>query len=358
MIPPRALADGRTPGAAAWTILPGLALCLAVTAAAAAVEALELRLFGRAWLESVVLAILIGALIRTFWAMPAALRPGVAFSARTLLEIAIVLLGASISAATLLAIGPGLLAGSVAVVGAAILAGYGLGRLLRLPRRLAVLVACGNGICGNSAIVAVAPVIGAKPEEVASAIAFTAVLGVAVVLLLPVLGAALQLSGLHYGVVAGLTVYAVPQVLAATLPVSALAVQTGALIKLVRVLLLGPLVLALSLVVALRAPEGGPGGWRKLPVRRLAPWFIVGFLLMMGARSADLIPAAALPVLGEAATALTVISMAALGLSTDARAVARSGPRVAAAVLLSLLVLLGLALCLVFLLPAGSVPPA
>ena len=83
---------------------------------------------------------------------------------------------------------------------------------------MAVLVACGNSICGNSAIAAVAPVIGADGKDVAASIAFTAVLGVLVVLGLPLLVPLLRLSETQYGVLAGLTVYAVPQVLAATAP--------------------------------------------------------------------------------------------------------------------------------------------
>lgn len=357
MIPASAPADRRSFAASALAVLPGLLLCALVSGGALAVQTLELRLLGRAWLDAVVLAIVIGAAIRTVWTPPDAVRPGVVFSARTLLEIAVVLLGASISAATVMAIGPGLLLGVVAVVGVAVVASYGLGRLLRLPRRMAILVACGNGICGNSAIVAVAPVIDAEPEEVAAAIAFTAVLGVVVVLLLPLLAVALELSELPYGVVAGLTVYAVPQVLAATMPVGALATQTGTLIKLVRVLMLGPVVLVLSLLVAARGEQGGSrnvlGRLRAVPLGRLVPWFIVGFLLMMGARSLGLLPAAALPPMDQAATVLTVLSMAALGLGTDARAVARSGPRIAVVVTLSLLVLLGLALALVSLLAVG-----
>jgi uncharacterized integral membrane protein (TIGR00698 family) len=346
-------------GARALSLIPGLIACAVVTALALAVQALELRLFGRGWIDAIVLAILIGAAIRSVWTPPASIRPGIEFSARTLLEIAVVLLGASVSAATVMAIGPGLLAGTAVIVVAAIGVSYGLGRLLRLPRRMAVLIACGNAICGNSAIAAVAPVIDADAEDVSAAIAFTAVLGVAVVLMLPLLGAALQMSGVQYGVLAGLTVYAVPQVLAATMPVGAVATQSGTLIKLVRVLMLGPVCLGLAVVVALRrkaasdaAPDAAAEGSARLaiPLRHLVPWFVIGFLLMMAARSLELIPAAALPVMAQLATALTVISMAALGLSTDARAVARSGLRIAAVVTLSLLALIALALGLIYLL--------
>ncbi|MCS6624686.1 putative sulfate exporter family transporter [Roseibacterium beibuensis] len=341
------------PARGVLSLIPGLLACAAVAAAAVAVQSLELRLFGRGWIDAIVLAILIGAAVRSVWTPPASIRPGVEFSARTLLEIAVVLLGASVSAATVMAIGPGLLVGTALVVVLAIAVSYGLGRLLRLPRRMAVLIACGNAICGNSAIAAVAPVIDADAKDVSAAIAFTAVLGVAVVLTLPLLGVVLQMSGVQYGVLAGLTVYAVPQVLAATMPVGAVAAQAGTLIKLMRVLMLGPVCLALAVTMALRrrSGEAGAGGpARKIPLGHLLPWFIVGFLLMMGARSLGLIPAAALPVLGWITTALTVLAMAALGLSTDARAVARSGPRIAAVVTLSLLALIGLALGLIGLL--------
>ena len=342
------------PARGALSLIPGLLACAAVAMAAVAVQALELRLFGRGWIDAIVLAILIGAAVRSLWTPPAALRPGVEFSARTLLEIAVVLLGASVSAATVMAIGPGLLFGTALVVTLAIAVSYGIGRLLRLPRRMAALIACGNAICGNSAIVAVAPVIDADAKDVSAAIAFTAVLGVVVVLSLPLLGALLQMTDVRYGVLAGLTVYAVPQVLAATLPVGPVAAQAGTLIKLVRVLMLGPVCLALAVAVGLRrsggADRGPEEGRRRVPLRHLLPWFIVGFLLMMAARSFDLIPAAALPPLDGAATGLTLLAMAALGLSTDARAVARSGLRIAAVVTLSLLAIVALALGLIYLL--------
>jgi uncharacterized integral membrane protein (TIGR00698 family) len=318
-----------------------------VTVAAWGLQAVEQRLTGRAWLESLVLAILVGAAVRTAWTPGAAWRPGIEFSAKPLLEIAVVLLGASVSAATLLAAGPALLVGIAAIVALAIPMSYGLGRLLRLPRRMATLIACGNSICGNSAIAAVAPVIGADGEDVSAAIAFTAVLGVAVVLGLPLLSDALHMSELRFGALAGLTVYAVPQVLAATAPAGALAVQIGTLVKLVRVLMLGPVCLVLSLITRRlrQAPGEAPphvtAGERpaagRLALHRLVPWFILGFLALVAARSVGAIPHAALAPMARIAGLLTVISMAALGLGTDLRVVARAGGRVTAAVTLSLL---------------------
>ena len=330
-------------------VLPGVGLCVLVSAVAYLLEVIEVRLVGRPWLEALVFAILLGVAIRSTWTPSRLWHRGLEFSAKTLLEIAVVLLGASVSVRAVLAIGPALLVGIAVVVVVAIATSYLIGRTFGLPQRMAILVACGNSICGNSAIAAVAPIIGADGEDVASSIAFTAVLGVVVVLVLPLLVPLLRMSLTQYGVMAGLTVYAVPQVLAATLPIGALSNQIGTVVKLVRVLMLGPVVLLMSLVASrLRDETDEPAphvttGARPQPgkpaLHQLVPWFIVGFLLIAGVRTAGLIPG---PVLGPTAVVaniLTTISMAALGLGVDIRVVAKAGVRVTGAVTISLILL-------------------
>ena len=330
-------------------ILPGLALCALVAAAGYALQQLELQTSGRAWIEALVLAILVGAAIRSAWTPGETWKPGIDFSAKLLLEIAVVLLGASISAATILSAGWPLLVSILGIVAGAILVSFIIGRALGLTKRQSILVACGNSICGNSAIAAVAPVIGADGDDVASSIAFTAVLGVIVVLALPLIGAALHMTQLGYGALAGLTVYAVPQVIAAAAPMGAKSVQVGTLVKLIRVLMLGPVCLVLSLLTPrLREETDEPAphvtaGDRpqpgRPPLHQLVPWFIIGFLAMMALRSASLIPVWALAPIGTAAGVLTVVSMAALGLGVDVRTVSRAGGPVTLTVVLSLLML-------------------
>lgn len=313
-------------------LLPGVALAGLVSGLAVFAEHLEVRLTGGAWIEALVLAILIGALFRLFLRQPARFDPGIAFSAKYFLEVAIVLLGASVSAAAIGGMGISLIGAIAVVVGAVLMASYGIGRGLGLSHSVALLVACGNSICGNSAIAATAPVIRADAEDVASSIAFTAVLGMITVLLLPVLVPLLGLSATGYGVMAGMTVYAVPQVLAATAPVSALSIQIGTFVKLVRVLMLGPVIFLLSFASAGKTK-------RRPALHRLVPWFILGFLAMLAARSFGLVDAEMAGVMGRVATVLTILSMAALGLGIDLKRVMRAGPRVTAAVVLSLGVL-------------------
>ncbi|WP_206239268.1 YeiH family protein [Novosphingobium terrae] len=325
-------------------LLPGLGLCLAVSGAAYALQGVEERLLGRSWLEALVLAILLGTMLRSLWTPHSRWAPGITFSGKFLLEAAVVLLGVTISARTILAAGPLMLLGIAGVVACAIGASFVIGRLLKLPPRMALLVACGNSICGNSAIAAVAPVIGADGDDVATSIGFTAVLGVAVVLGLPLLGIALHLDGLQYGALAGLTVYAVPQVLAAAAPLGASAVQMGTLVKLVRVLMLGPVCLLLSLVAPRLRDGAGDVAAKRPALHHLVPWFIIGFLGLLAARSFALVPDGLVAPASGLASFLTVVSMAALGLGVDVRSVAQAGGRVTGAVVLSLLVLGGISL--------------
>ena len=313
-------------------LTPGLSLCGLITLSSYYLEYLEIYLFERAWLETLVMAILLGSAVRTFYRPNSRFDTGIHFGAKTLLEIAVVLLGASVSASAIMAQGASLIGGIALVVVIAIIASYSIGRLARLPKKMAILIACGNSICGNSAIAAVAPIIDADGNDVASSIAFTAVLGIAVVLILPIMIPLLNLTVLQYGVFAGLTVYAVPQVLAATTSVSLISTHIGTLVKLVRVLMLGPVVLTLSM---LNSRNSG----KRLTLSHMAPWFIVGFLSLITMRSFNLIPQFFIEPAHIFSNLLTVMSMAALGLGVDVRSVARAGYRVTAVVVLSFVTL-------------------
>jgi uncharacterized integral membrane protein (TIGR00698 family) len=210
---------------------------------------------------------------------------------------------------------------------------------------MALLIACGNGICGNSAIAAVAPVINADSDDVSASITFTAVLGVLVVVGLPLIGHLAGLEAVQYGILSGLTVYAVPQVLAAAAPMGTAAIHIGTLVKLVRVLMLGPITVVLSMLASRLPDEGKPiGAASSAKQSFMPPLFILGFLATIRLRSIGAIPQEALPSISMGANVMTIIAMAALGLGVDARAVMTAGPRVIATVVLSLVLLIGLGL--------------
>lgn len=327
--------------------LPGIAVCALVTLAAVALQMVQEAAVGHPYIEAIVIAILLGTAIRTMWEPSRRWQAGIAFSAKQLLEVAVALLGASITFAAIAASGPILLGGIVVVVVLTIAVSYGISRGLGLSNRLSILIACGNSICGNSAIAAVAPVIGAESDEVASSIAFTAVLGVVVVLGLPLLVPLFTLSETQYGILAGMTVYAVPQVLAATVPVSLVSTQVGTLVKLVRVMMLGPVVACIAIFARRFRADSFAVTPGRHSIFKAVPWFIVVFFTLAVLRSLSLIPDSVIAPSQKVASLLTVLSMAALGLGVDLRVIGQVGGRVTTAVMLSLAFLLVVSLLLI-----------
>lgn len=343
--------DGKTFGFGYVTgLLPGIALCVAVTLVSIAIQHAEESYFGHPYIEALVIAILLGMLIRSAWVPPARLQAGIAFSAKQLLEVAVMMLGASISFSAIAASGVILILAIIGTVIVTLAVTFGLSKTLGLSTKLSILVASGNSICGNSAIAAVAPVINANGDDIASSISFTAILGVLMVLGLPLLIPLLHLSATQYGVLAGLTVYAVPQVLAATVPAGLISTQIGTLVKLVRVLMLGPLVIGMSLIAPRLSGNRKSGKQVVLSPAKLVPWFIIGFLILATLRSFQVVPDAVVAPITKSAAALTVVSMAALGLGVDVRVLSNVGGRVTAAVTLSLMLLLAMSIALVMVL--------
>ncbi len=310
-------------------LIPGIALAATVTLVAIVIAEIETLIIGYALLEPLVLALILGVVVRAFWQPPANMQPGIDFSAKQVLEFAIVLIGFSLALGTLVDAGAKLALAVLVSVSLTLALGTGLGKLAGLPLKLSVLIGVGNAICGNSAIAAVAPAIRARKQDVASAIALTAVLGIGVVLTLPLLIPVVGLSDSEYGVVAGLSVYAVPQVLAATFPVSATAGQIASLVKLTRVLLLGPMVALLAILFRERDATGGS----NLTLKKLVPWFVIGFGITVTLRSLGLVPGWFANGAQETSRVMTAVAMAGLGLSVDVRSVRETGGRVAAVVL-------------------------
>lgn len=338
---------------------PGVLLSMLIGVTALALHALQGRLFAHPPLEALVLALILGVLWRnTLGTWPRAV-PGQTFCSKHVLEFAVLLLGATMDLRQLVAGGPRLL---LAVAGAVLLSlsgGVALARkLFRLERKPALLLSVGNAICGNSAIATVAPLIGATTTQIAGAIAFTALLGVGLVLLLPFLMAPLHLSHGEYGVLVGMSVYAVPQVIAASYPVSEAAGQTATLVKLMRVLMLAPIAIYFSVREHLArtgaaASTAAPETATRPQLHRLFPWFIAGFIVLSVLRSLGFIPQSVGLHVKEISRILTVIAMAALGLMVDAHALRTAGRRMAAAVVTSLLLLLALSYALIRLLHLG-----
>ncbi len=315
---------------------PGLLLCAAAGAIAWGAGWTEKRAIDNAVVDSLVIAIILGVLLRNALSLPAAVDAGARYSSKQVLEASVLLLGASVDVGQIVNAGLALFLLIVGSVVGSLTFAWVLGRAVGLSSKLAILVGVGNSICGNSAVAAVAPVIRASADDVAAAIGISALLGVGQILLLPLLVPGLDLTHYQYGVVAGIAVYAVPQVIAASFAVSNLSGQVATLVKLVRVLFLGPMILFLGLLHRReRAQEAATVSLRQR-ANTFMPWFVAGFLLLAAARSAGIISEDLGDLAKTASKLMFVVAMVGLGIGVDLKKIRAVGPRVAATILASM----------------------
>jgi len=236
------------------------------------------------------------------------------------LPVAIVLIGLRISLSRVRELGLetlGLTIVALAVgLGVALLAARALG----VPSRLGTLLALGTAICGNTAIVSAAPILRARRDEIAYAVATITLFGTTAVLLFPVLGHAFGLDDTQFGIWAGLGVNDTSQVVATGYAFSEPAGETATVVKLVRNVFLGPLLLG----VALLSPDARGSEVRP---RLGVPWFIWGFALAAIAASVGIVPNQVEEAASSAATLLVLVVMAAVGLSTRLGALRTVGLR-------------------------------
>jgi uncharacterized integral membrane protein (TIGR00698 family) len=196
-----------------------------------------------------------------------------------------------------------------------------LARLFSVTRITALLLGVGTAICGGSAIMAVAPVVKAEKQEVAVCVATISFLGLFMMFLLPVLGAALKLSPTQYGLLAGLSIHQTPQVIAAGFAYAPQAGDYATVVKLARICWLGPLVFLIGLFENRRGAATETASTSSLFI----PWFAVGFLVMAALRTIGAFPESILPAISNVATFCLVLSMAGVGLETQFAKLRQSG---------------------------------
>ncbi len=294
-------------------ILPGL--LLAGTAAAANM------VLGLAFplLSPVLLAIAAGALARNLGWLPDVLTPGLEVAARRVLRIGIVLLGLQLSLQELGALGWGVPVLAVTVVGVGILSTLALGRALRVGRKQSLLIACGFSICGAAAVAGVERSVGADDDDTVTAVALVVLFGTAMIPLLPWLSGVLGLSSAASGIWAGASIHEVAQVVAAGGIIGGSALAVAVTVKLARVLMLAPVAALLSW----RTGDGREG--RRRPP--LVPLFVLGFLLMVAARTWLPIQAEVVDSASLLQRFLLTAAMFALGCGVRLRSLLRRGLR-------------------------------
>ena len=270
-------------------VIPGLLLAFALAVAGDFVaDRLALALgLGPGAISGIMVAILLGLVLGNLLRLPTALKPGISFAVKRVLRLGIVLLGLKLSIVEVGAIGLRSLAVIMVTIPAAILIVTYLGRRLGLPDRLGTLIAVGTSICGNTAIVAVSPTIGAKEEETSYAVACITVFGLFAMLAYPFV--AHWLFGgdsAKAGLFLGSSVHDTSQVAGAGMVYSdyyrdAQALNVATVTKLERNLSMLLVIPLMSILYHRRSAEGtAPPPWWSM-----VPLFVLGFACMSALRT-------------------------------------------------------------------------
>lgn len=299
----------------AW---PGLALSLALALIAQ-------RLGGRIpWLGGAGAGILAGVVLASVVPLPAACRPGFAVAGKQVLQGAVILLGAGLNLAAVWRTGLKTLGLMAVTIGMTFVAAWALGKLLRIPANNRDLIASGTAICGGSAIAAIAPVIGARDEEISYSISVVFLFNLAAVLVFPALGHVFGMDAETFGVWAGTAVNDTSSVLAASLAFDGASVATATLVKMTRTVMIVPMAVIFSCVAARRAAAAGERA-EAFSYRRIFPWFVLGFLLMSLWATWGGLPPEWADRLTRAGKFLIVVALSGIGLNTDLRKILKTG---------------------------------
>lgn len=297
--------------------VPGVALSLVVATAAYFLG----RLFPL--VGGPVFGIVLGITIVSFRKLPESFNPGVRFAGKQLLQAAIVLLGFGLSLGQVWQTGAESLVVMLSTLAVCFAGAMLLGKVMGVSTSLTTLIGAGTGICGASAIAAVAPVIQAEELDVAYSISAVFLFNILAVFIFPAAGRALGMSQKAFGLWAGTAINDTSSVVAAAFSYGPVAGATATVVKLARTMMIIPMVAVLAAwrSYKLRSQEVGIS-WRAV-----MPWFIVWFLAASAVASLGLLPASVSGALTQAGKFLIIVALSAIGLSVDIRRFARAGWR-------------------------------
>ena len=292
----------------------GVTICFAV----AALSVLAEKMIPGELLGASIIALFMGTIINSFF-HPAWMKPALKFTSKKVLKVAIVLLGASLSVSTILSVGKMTFFVMLFTFAMCFGGGYFIRKIFGLNWKLSNLISAGTGICGGSAIAAIAPVIDADDKDIAFAMSSTFLFDMVMIALYPLMGKALGMSDIAYGIWAGTSVNDTASVVASGYAFSEVAGDFATMVKLTRTIAIIPTVLVFAYIGTrikqkeLKAANNG----RKVDLMKIIPWFIGGFLLLAIFNSVGFIPTAASAVMKSTSKFLMVSALAAIGLSTS-----------------------------------------
>lgn len=308
-------------------LLPGVVAAIIIAFVAKLIESL----FPIHIISASVIALFIGMILNSFY-YPDSLKAGLKFTSKKLLKFAIILLGASLSIGTILNVGKISLAVMFFTLVTCFGGGYIVGKMLGLNWKISNLISAGTGICGGSAIAAIAPVIEADDIEIAYAMSATFIFDMIMIIIFPLMGQWLGLSDMAYGLWAGTAVNDTSSVVAAGFAYSEAAGNFATMVKLTRTLSIVPTVLVFSFInMRLKAKEMGcvdtenQSMTNRVNIFKLIPWFIVGFIAVAIVNSLGFIPQTVSSSAKELSKFLMIAALGAIGFNTNFKEMKKSG---------------------------------
>ena len=294
--------------------LLGVAICFAVAGVSVFLE----EVIPGGLLGASIIALFMGTIINSFF-HPAWIKPALKFTSKRILKAAIVLLGASLSVSTILSVGKMTFFVMIFTFAMCFGGGYFIRKLFGLNWKLSNLISAGTGICGGSAVAAIAPVIDADDKDIAFAMSSTFLFDMVMIALYPLMGKALGMSDIAYGIWAGTSVNDTASVVASGYAFSEAAGDFATMVKLTRTIAIIPTVLVFAWigVRAKKKEMQAAGDGKKVNMMKIIPWFIGGFLLLAILNSLGWIPVGVSGVMKSTSKFLMVTALAAIGLNTS-----------------------------------------
>ncbi len=291
----------------------GVVICFAVAGLSVLVE----HLVPGDLLGASIIALFMGTIINSFF-HPTWIKPALKFTSKKILKLAIILLGASLSVNVILSVGKMTFFVMIFTFAMCFGGGYFIRKLFGLNWKLSNLISAGTGICGGSAVAAIAPVIDADDKDIAFAMSSTFLFDMVMIALYPIMGRLLGLSDIAYGIWAGTSVNDTASVVASGYAFSEIAGDFATMVKLTRTIAIIPTVLVFAYIgTRIKQKELQSTGGQKVNILKIIPWFICGFLALAVLNSVGCIPAAVSGVMKTASKFLMVTALAAIGLGTS-----------------------------------------
>ena len=311
-------------------LFPGVILSVGVAVFACWIESLmPIHLIGAA-----VIAMFIGMLINHFLKNTNIFSTGLKFTSKKILKFAIILLGLSLNITTILNVGKMSLTVMIFTLLTCFGGGFFIGKALGLNWKLSNLISAGTGICGGSAIAAIAPTIDADDSDVAYAMSATFLFDMAMIVLFPIMGTALGMTDQAFGIWAGTAVNDTSSVVATGYAFSESAGDFATMVKLTRTLAIIPTVIVFAFIQlnikrkeTLDNNHNGSELKTKFSITKIFPWFILGFLAMSVVASVFSIPAEIVSGTKTISKFLMVCALAAIGLNTSFSSMKKAGVR-------------------------------